>query len=372
MLNQAASNSKIIVAPLNWGLGHATRCIPIIKRLMDHGAQVIIACGTSQYALLHAEFPRLRFIHLPGYELKYGDSRVITRCKIIFQIPKILIRIKSENRWLRRFIDLERPDGLISDNRYGLHSSRVPCIFMTHQLNIYSGFGWRLDRILQQINYRLICRFAACWIPDSPQKPGLAGSLSHPEKLPGLPVDYIGSLSRFQASGQPFKKGELLVLLSGPEPQRTILENKILDQIKAYPGRVNLVRGLPGDTVPLKTAPHISAHNHLPASELYPLLTDAEFVICRSGYSSIMDLAALGKKSIVIPTPGQAEQEYLAKHLVKQNLVFSVTQENFSLDCALEAARHFPYATFPMNSNDRLGETVHAFLNWLNRNSPSG
>ncbi|HLX91527.1 MAG TPA: glycosyltransferase [Puia sp.] len=337
---------------------------------MDRGAQVIIACGASQKALLSAEFPQIRFVHLPGYDLKYGDSRTMTRVKIIFQIPKILIWIKSENRWLRRFIADERPNGLISDNRYGLHSGEIPCIFMTHQLKIFSGFGRRADRILQNLSYRFIRQFAACWIPDSPEEPGLAGSLSHPENLPALPLDYIGSLSRFQATAQPFKKGELLVLLSGPEPQRTILENKILEEIKAYPGKANLVRGLPAKAAPLRTSFHISAHNHLPAYELNRLLIDAEFVICRSGYSSIMDIAALGKKSIVVPTPGQAEQEYLARHLFKQHLVFSTGQKDFSLGRALNEASNFSYATFPASPDELLGQSVQTFLNFVKKRNP--
>ncbi|HXB33719.1 MAG TPA: hypothetical protein VNV35_09865, partial [Puia sp.] len=132
---------KVLVAPLAWGLGHATRCIPIIKELINQGCTVIIAAGGTQKEILQEEFPDLSFVELPGFRLKYGKNRAFTLLKIIFAIPKILIGIKRENEWLRRFAAREGLDLVISDNRYGLHGAGVYSVFMTHQLAIRSSLG---------------------------------------------------------------------------------------------------------------------------------------------------------------------------------------------------------------------------------------
>ncbi|HMI62268.1 MAG TPA: hypothetical protein VK518_15215, partial [Puia sp.] len=164
-----------------------------------------------------------------------------------------MIRVNREKAWLRAWVDRERPDLIISDNRYGLYSPGVVSIFMTHQLMIRTPLGPVADRILQRMNYAFIRRFSLCWVPDAEGPDGLAGELSHPVRLPDIPVRYIGWLSRFggeagvdRGAGFDPKTGfDLLVLLSGPEPQRTVLEKKILEQVIDYPGQVVLVRGLP-------------------------------------------------------------------------------------------------------------------------------
>ena len=157
---------KVLVAPLDWGLGHATRCIPIIKELLNQKCQVIVAAEGAQKALLHEEFPFLTFVELPGYRVRYGKNRALTFMRLIASIPKILIRIKRENGWLRRFADRERPDLVLSDNRYGLYLPGTVTIFITHQLSIRTPFGKVADRLLQRINYSAIARFSVCWIPD--------------------------------------------------------------------------------------------------------------------------------------------------------------------------------------------------------------
>jgi hypothetical protein len=253
--NPSNRHLKVLVAPLDWGLGHATRCIPIIKELKNQRFEIIIAAGAAQKALLQEEFPSLTFVELPGYRIKYGKNRAFTVLRLILSIPKILICIKQENAWLRRFAARECPDLVISDNRYGLALPGIFCVFVTHQLRIRTPFGPWADRFLQRMNYRAIRGFSRCWVPDEEGEGGLAGELSHPRQMPPIPVRYIGWLSRFDGdsgeAGDRTAGPGLLVLLSGPEPQRSILEGKILEQAGSDVGRMVVVRGLPGGGRPI-------------------------------------------------------------------------------------------------------------------------
>lgn len=290
-------------------------------------------------------------------------------------IPKILIRIKREKGWLGHFVAREGLDLIISDNRYGLSIPGIPCIFVTHQLLIKTPFGPWADRRLQALNYRIIRRFSRCWIPDIAIG-GLAGDLSHPERMPSIPTRYIGWLSRFgspaagdssdpgivQGKGRapiPVDRGHagapsplLLVLLSGPEPQRTLLEKDIFRQAQALADKPSLcrlviVRGVPGERgstshLPASSAlalpSWVNAYDHLNARALEPLLEAASLVLARPGYSTVMDLERLGKRAIFIPTPGQTEQEYLGPYLAAKGWAACVDQRVFSLAKALEMA----------------------------------
>ena len=332
---------KVLVAPLDWGLGHATRCIPIIKELLNQKCQVIIAAEGAQKALLREEFPFLTFVELPGYRVQYDKNRALTVLRLIASIPKILIRIKRENGWLRRFADRERPDLVISDNRYGLYLPGTLTIFITHQLSIRTPFGKVADRLLQRINYSAIGRFSVCWIPDMAGDDGLAGELSHPKRMPPAPTRYIGWLSRMQLMPAPsIRDFDVLVLLSGPEPQRTILEKMIIKQAGDCDGKMVVVRGLPGGSGRSLEAPRgVVVYDHLPAGELERLMLRSDVVLSRPGYSTVMDLRRVGKKAIFIPTPGQTEQEYLGGYLAGKGLGICMRQHAFSLKAALMQAR---------------------------------
>jgi hypothetical protein len=371
---------KVLVAPLDWGLGHATRCIPIIKELINQGSTVIIAASGPVKILLQEEFPMLRFVEIPGYSVKYGKNRALTIFQLIVILPKILIRIKRENRWLRRFSLLEQPDLVISDNRYGLYRRGIICVFITHQLAIRTPFGGVVDWLLQRINYSVLRHFSCCWVPDIPGPGSLAGKLSHPRSMPSIPTRYIGWLSRFGASAAAATATaataaeatttaaasaatvdyDLLLLLSGPEPQRTILENMMLEQIAGCERRIALVRGLPGGGSSLAAPPGIVVYDHLPAAALETLIRRSEIVLSRSGYSTVMDLMQLGKKAIYIPTPGQTEQEYLGKYLAEKQLAICMGQQGFSLKDALIKARGLH--TGPAVENEWLKKEIRAIL----------
>ncbi len=351
---------RILVAPLDWGLGHATRCVPVIHSLLRHGAEPVIAAGGAPGQLLRTEFPGLEFLSLEGYGIRYARHRWQLAWTMGRQIPKILSRIQQENHRLRNLVKERRIDGLISDNRYGLSHPSIPSVFLTHQLRIRTGLGTWADALLQKLNYRYINRFSECWVPDEPESPGLAGTLSHPRKQPAIPVRYLGPQSRMRTS-EGGKSSGILVLLSGPEPQRTLLESLLTAGLLTTSLAATLVRGLPGATETPDLGPHVQVFNHLPAAELQQQMRKAEWVIARSGYSTVMDLAALGKKSILIPTPGQTEQEYLARHLMDSGWAYTTRQPGFDLSKALSAAQAFRYRPFP-GASSHLDSTVAAWL----------
>lgn len=338
-----ARKPRILVAPLDWGLGHATRCIPIIKELLIHKCEVWIAVTGDQKALLLEEFPSLSYVELPGYHIIYDKNRAFTMLRMAGSIPKILIRVKEEHRWLRRFREEVELDGVISDNRYGLWGEGLFSVLVIHQLEVRTTLGSWVDGMVRRWHYRFMRRFSTIWIPDMPGGMGLAGRLSHPRKMPEVPVRYVGLLSRFVREEREADV-DLLVLLSGPEPQRSILEARIWRELAAFTGKVVLVRGKPaGGVSQLGELSNVTVYDHLPAAGLNEMMLRAKLVLARAGYSTIMDLVRLHKRSILVPTPGQTEQEYLGKYLAEKGVAVCARQAGFSLADAMRRADTFPY-----------------------------
>ncbi len=328
---------RVVVAPLDWGLGHATRCIPIIETLQKKSCEVFIASSGSALALLRKELPGLKYFELAPYNVRYSKRTPII-LSILFQIPKILKTIAREKAQLEKIIDEHKIDLVISDNRYGCRSEKIPSIFIGHQLNIQlpGGLKW-LKTLVNYFHHRSIRKFTQCWIPDQPGELNLTGKLSN--RL-SFPAQYIGILSRFRKTNAELKY-DLAVILSGPEPQRTILEEIIRKQIHKQNLKVVLVRGVIENETSWKQEGNVSVVNYLQSNELADILNQSKLIIARSGYSTIMDLAKLGKKAIFIPTHGQTEQEYLAMRLIHNGICYSVNQQNFDLASALTAADNF-------------------------------
>lgn len=341
----------ILVAPLDWGLGHATRCIPVIRQLLAFNCCVLLAGEDKVESLLKNEFPHLLFIPLQGYRIKYGKTKYGLIARLFWQLPRLLNTIRQEHQWLKAITIKHKIDAVISDNRYGLYNKSIYSIFITHQLLIKTPFGKRSDKVAQQLNYRYINRFNECWVPDDSTH--LAGELSHPQIHPKVPLYYMGALTRFSFQPAPQSK-HVLILLSGPEPQRTVLEKIIVQQLQSYNKPVLIIRGLPGNKEIPTTTNYIKIVNHLPAHLLENEIRAASFVISRCGYSTVMDLMVMKKKSILIPTPGQTEQEYLAQHLMKQNRALCIPQSMFKLRPALELAESFKYQLEDFGNNKEL------------------
>ncbi|MBD0297609.1 MAG: glycosyl transferase family 28 [Flavisolibacter sp.] len=339
----ATVGPRILVAPLDWGLGHATRCIPVINALLAAGCEVVLAGEGKTEHLLRTEFPQLLFLPLNGYQVHYGKTRFSLILNLLQQVPRIIHTIKYEHYWLKEVVIKYGLNAVITDNRYGLYNRSIYSVFITHQLTIKTPFGKWVEAALQLLNYRYINRFNACWIPDEEKDGALAGALSHPKQKPAIPIHYIGVLSRFVRRWPPATPAHLLLLLSGPEPQRTLWEKQLMAELTQYQKPVLLVRGLPGSADSMAAPPYVTALNHLPADSLQEAIEKASFVIARCGYSTVMDLMTLQKKSILIPTPGQSEQEYLAGYLMEKQIAFCVPQHKFRLLPALELAVSFPY-----------------------------
>lgn len=308
----------------------------MIRALNHAGYRVYIATQGPQQTLLQKEFPDNPFLSLPGYQVRYSRSKGWLPFKIMQQLPALLRIVQWEHRWLEEAIEQYGIDLVISDNRYGLWTKKCRTVFITHQLQIKAPFLW-LEHIIQRIHYRFIERFNTCWVPDQEEGNGLAGTLSHPNRKPAIPVTYIGLLSRFYASNSINKK-QITVLLSGPEPQRTLLEEKIIAQLSSIHKEVLLVRGLPAAMDNITVPPHIKAVNHLTAEALQAVLENSSIVIARSGYSSMMDFSRLHCTTILIPTPGQTEQEYLAKRCEQKGYAIHAEQLDLDLNQALAKA----------------------------------
>ncbi len=328
----------VLVAPLNWGLGHGTRCVPLIKALERMGAKVVLASDGSAFNLLKAEFPHLQAFHLPSYRIRYQTNSIIWN--IARQMPRITYAIRAEQWATERLVREHGIAGIISDNRYGCFSPQANSVILTHQIHLRvpnAALEWTANQVLR----RALRKFDAIWIPDEAEEPNLSGELSHPP-LKGFDTKYIGLLSRFtgvhQRSIVNGQQSTVAVVLSGPEPQRTYLEHILLEQALALPHKFVFVKGKTQVKEHHIVAENVEVISYLTSSELNQLLQSSQVVVCRAGYSSLMDLAALGeKKAILIPTPGQTEQEYLGDLFAKKGFFICQKQEQVDLEAGLRA-----------------------------------
>ena len=317
---------KIIVAPLNWGLGHATRCIPIILALQKEGFTPILASDGQALELLKKEFPSLQTFTLPAYNIKYAKKGVFLPITLLVQIPKLVRAVILEKKAITRYVFENQIAGIISDNRFGLFSKNIPTVYLTHQLHIMSGWFTFLNSKFHQM---IIKKFDACWVPDFGGETNFSGTLGH-LKHPSFPIDYIGVLSRFTKKKSP-KKYDYLVLLSGPEPQRSQLEVILLQKFKNSDKQILFVLGQIEVEQKISQLGSITICNFMTTADLSEAIQSSEIVIARSGYTTIMDLAKLEKKAFFIPTPGQTEQLYLAKRLEKLKMAPYILQNEFDL-----------------------------------------
>lgn len=327
---------------MDWGLGHATRCIPVISEFLKHDCEVYIGGSGKSILILKEAFPELKTINLPGYRINYAEKPFFFLF-LIFQAPLFLFSVLREYYLLRRIQDKEKFDIIISDNRYGLSNPLCQSVFITHQVHIILP---KVLRIFQKAANWLISyainKFDECWVPDNPGEKNLSGALSHKIKN-AINFHYVGILSRFSVHYQKEKVPEIydvVAVVSGPEPHRTSLERVLENQLKKFKGNSLLIRGLPGD-VNLEVNGSFSKVNHLPAAQFAGMIQNANYVICRSGYSSVMDMVALNTKALLVPTPGQTEQEYIAEYLNRKGLFPFMEQRSFNLISALSILENF-------------------------------
>lgn len=350
------SSKRILVAPLDWGLGHASRCVPVIRCLIDKGAAPVIAADGRPLAFLQNEFPSLEFVRVPGYNIEYPRKGSMA-IKMMRSAPRILRGIRREHHALNDIITQKKIDGVISDSRFGMWTDQKPCVFITHQVLIKSPFA---EGLLHRINKTFIQNYDECWIPDVKGEGNLSGDLANKHLLPSS--YYIGHLSRFEKLKQEERqnaKYDLLVILSGPEPQRTIFEDKVLSQLSNSSLNVLVLQGKP-DSSSTVSEGNITIAPHLPTREVLSAIRSSRLVLSRPGYSTIMDLAVTGGKAVFVPTPGQTEQEYLGELMMKRKLAYMMKQEKFDLQQAIKMSDD--YKGFAGGSSSALDVRMDAFL----------
>ena len=308
---------KVLIVPLNWGLGHATRCIPLVQQYLAKRDEVLIGGTGASLRLLHNYFPNLRQVPLAPLDLHYSKRKSQVGA-ILKSFPQ-LIRFTRENRKrLQAFLAKEPIDLVISDNCFGVYSDNCPCVYITHQLQVLLPKPWRwLEPAAAALHARLYNKYKEIWVPDYAGQHNLSGKLGHPKHIDSR-VKYIGPLSRFEKISPTTEtcqeSYDVVAVLSGLEPQRTLFEQEIVARYSGTNERVLIVRGLTDEPMTQTVHQNITMTSHLNSETLSRRCRDAKLIIARSGYSTIMDLHALGMltKAELHPTPGQPEQEYLA------------------------------------------------------------
>lgn len=333
----------ILYCPLDWGLGHASRGIFLIRKFLDKGFEVIIAADGEPLSLLQKEFPQLKWIKFTSFRIRYS-RRIPLMVKLLFYLPVMLIGIAREHRVLKQLVRDFSIEIVVSDNRYGLWNKEILTILITHQISIRlpSWLSW-FEYPLYRLNYKQAQKFSYVWIPDEPGEKSLSGELSQKYALPGN-ARFAGIFSRFMHldPGPPddsVMKYDLLVILSGPEPQRTVLEEKVCSQLKKSNFNTLVVRGIPSHTEKFSRTGNLTMVSHLSSDKLGALIKSTKIIVARSGYSTIMDLVALKKNALLIPTPGQTEQEYLGERMAQKMNFHCLSQHNLDLEKAISGLK---------------------------------
>lgn len=324
------NGARILVAPLDWGLGHSARCVPIIQRLIAHGAVPIIGADGGPLALLRKEFPQLEHVRIPGMDVRYS-KRNNQLWSMTRQFPAMVRIVRAERAQFDRLRQQLRLHAVISDQRFGIRSPELPSVIVTHQVFPFTPLA---KAALRKLNLYHVARFDRCWIMDEPEAPGLAGELSHGRTLPSNAL-YIGTVSRMSQPTEPVPlRHNVVAVISGPEPQRTILEQRLIEQLRDLPGDHLLVLGQP-NTERHERIGNLSIRAHLAGRELTEAMLGSRLIVSRSGYTTLMDLAAIGRSALIIPTPGQAEQEYLGELHARTGRFLVQRQDQLDVKAAL-------------------------------------
>lgn len=354
--------TKVIIAPLNWGLGHASRCIPIIRSLLKHQIEVIIASDGMALDLLRKEFPGLTCYELPSYHIRYRFEDPVIN--MIWHSRRFSRAIYREHQEIHKLVEQEKPDLIISDNRFGVFSKKVYSVFITHQIRLLTAYS-RLDPLASGLNKWLMKPFHHVWIPDLSPPDQMAPKLSAP---PEKSYTYIGLLSRLEKKISPVSY-ELCGIVSGPEPQRTRLENTLTEKMQEIPGNHILITGKTNESFEKKVN-NLLLVSYMTSARLNDVLNESRYVIARSGYSTIMDLLKTGKRAILIPTPGQPEQVYLAQAL-RDHPNFVVEQQHaVDLRSAIQKFNTSMFKPFNVQNDFDAGPHLSMLFEQANKHGP--
>ena len=360
---------KVLIAPLDWGLGHATRCIPVITAFIELGYDVTIATEGPHEIILREAFPGLTFLRLKGYHIRYSKNANGFAFKMIVQIPRILYNILREFWWLYATNKHQQYDLIVSDNRLGFFHLKTPSVFITHQLNMQTPYSWSTN-LLQWILYTWLKLFYdMVWVPDMEGEQNLSGILGNPKLKPSIPIWHMNCLSRLAvfANHQVDEKQPsnlFLGIVSGPEPQRSIFQEILWTEGNQLQQPFKLIAGTAGQANNHAVSEFGSIVPHLGGPDLVKAIENAKYIISRGGYTSLMELIPLHKPLILVPTPGQTEQVYLAKRWQEKGWAIAYDQSEFHLKTALKAAANFNFQPIPFKSFTK--EALQATLKQVN------
>ena len=320
---------RVFIAPLNWGLGHATRCVPLIERYRQEGHEVILGGDGESLIWLKRRFPTLRIEELAQLSVRYSATQSQVGA-MLSMLPDFIRFIREDHRRLQALQARYHFDLIVSDNRFGVYLPKTQnpeprTVYLTHQLRIRLPHGWRwAEPLAERMHAYFYRQYDEVWVPDyEDYANSLAGWLSHPKQLPAH-TRYIGPLSRFNTQNINYQLStinySIVALLSGPEPQRSLLEESLIRRYEKQTERVLIVRGLMQGPLTRTTHGNITLLPRMDDDKLIAALLNCRTIIARSGYTTIMDLHALRllHKAELIPTPGQSEQEYLKKWLTER------------------------------------------------------
>jgi UDP-N-acetylglucosamine transferase subunit ALG13 len=339
--------------------------VPLARKLIELGHNVIIGSGSEHLEFFRKEIPGIDCIIFPGFSIRYS-SWLPQYLVILLNAPSFLISIFKEHRELKKIISQYSIDIVISDSRPGLWNNSAKTVFVTHMINVpLPPWASIIEKTGLFSTKRIIRKFDHCFIPDLEGLNGLSGKLSHGRKLP-VNARYIGILSRFATSGPVSVAGDYgcfcTVILSGPEPQRGILRQKMIEILRLRGERAVILEGRPGGRNEKYEEGNITYISHLPAAEMGELITRSRYIVSRSGYSTIMELASLGKGALIIPTPGQTEQEYLAEYLSEKKWFFTLSQKELSGDPFGNELESVPYGDLTAESRRLLDSALRELL----------
>ncbi len=347
-------------------MGHAARMIPLARKLRELNNNIIIASGEEHLSLFRNELPGLSYINFTGF--KPGYSRFLPQyLSMLFKIPVLLYHILVEHHRLKRIISEYAVDIIISDNRFGLWNKNVTSVYVTHMPLIPLPKSLKfLEPLGVLLHRKIIKKYSLCFIPDLPGNLNLSGRLSHGIKLPDN-VRYIGILSRFIDPEQSLNENDVkfhhnTVILSGPEPQREILKQKLVTLLKDKEPQTIMFEGKPGNRSEIGTIGNITFYNHLPASMMKEIIAGSDSIITRSGYTTIMELVSLNCTALIIPTPGQTEQEYLAEYLSEKGWFYTVSQGEIKADILLCPRKTVWQSEVNLQSSILLTEALNELL----------
>ncbi|MDZ7820978.1 MAG: glycosyltransferase family protein [Candidatus Marinimicrobia bacterium] len=353
-------NRTILYAVINWGLGHVTRSAPLIRHLLGSGNRVVLVSHGKALAFLRKEFPGCTFRDVRDRKIDYTRFPFMFVFKIVSQLPKMCFGWGYERKKMRELEREFRPDLIISEMRLGFWSKRIPSVLITHQLRFHLPPGLRWAEIFGEwFNFLVFRKYDNIFVPDTEGKPNLSGDLSHKGRIARHPkVRYVGCLSSIvPAEDTPEKDIDLLVSISGPEPQRSRFEAKVMEQVKEAKGRIVVALGEPefGKDRTLE-AGRVRIYSHLDRNTMADVMQRAKYIVCRSGYSTVMELLALQRSALLVPTPGQTEQEYLAGYYQREGLFDSCSQDALDLKhLEINPVRQVARRNIPVNRLNDIG-----------------